>query len=384
MNNWLKPVRLKDVIPLVNGVFSHISDEEYVFKCDVTKQQLDYLLMASFANKTVAPVVDLLHEDERAQLTNQELETLATMMLGYYKPKWDKLGNIYDIQYDPIHNYLDEWEDSSDEENSKILEDDKSDTTTMNYGIQHTNTRTDNLTEVEDHNLGNSNERSFENYNEKTEYHSATTHIIDANNPMKEEIEYGKVDTRDDDLTKINTGEDTTNNSGTDTNSIWGFNSGNSVSSDSITHGLSSKHTISSTDPLTETNTGNQTHTLSGKDTKIETGSYDDSKSGHDDFSKTGKIKDAGTDTGTLTTNNTGTQTNNGSDVTTGTNTRVIDDDQSETGETHRDREGRHFGNIGNLTSQKMIEEEIELWKWNYIQSILNDARDFLTIQVYM
>ena len=375
MNNWLKPVRLKDVIPLVNGVFSHISDEEYVFKCDVTKQQLDYLLMASFANKTVAPVVDLLHDDERAQLTNEQLTSLASMLLGYYKPKWDKLGNIYDIKYDPIHNYLDEWEDSSDEENSKSIEDDKTDTTTMNYGVQHTNTRTDNLVEREDRALTSDNLRT-NNTSEATQYGKTDTETLN----LSEQTTYNSQNQRTDNLTKQNTGTQGTVGTDNNTNSIWGFNSGAAVNSDSSSGGNSSTRT----DNLTETDTGTVTDVKSGSDTVGKTGTDTHKLSGTDTTTNTGTISDAGSEGGYVSTSNTGTQTNNGSDNTTGTNTRVIDDDQSESGETHRDREGKHFGNIGNLTSQKMIEEEIELWKWNYIQSILNDARDFLTIQVYM
>lgn len=375
MSSWLKPVRLKDVVPLVNGVFSHISDDDYVFKCDVTKSQLDYLLMASFAQKTVAPVVDLLHEDERSQLTNEQLDTLASMMLGYYKPKWDKLGEIYGIKYDPIHNYLDEWEDAMDQDETRVVEDDKTDTTTMNYGVQHTNTRTDNLSEREDRSLTDSNTRTL-NTSEATQYGKRDTETFD----ITEEIVYNSQNERTDDLTKQNTGTQGTVGTENNTNSVWGFNSGNAVNSDSSSGGNNSTRT----DNLIETDTGTVTDVKTGSDTTTKDGTDTHALSGTDTTSNSGTITDSGTEGGYKTISNTGTQTNNGSDVTTGTNTRVIDDDQSESGNTHRDREGRHSGNIGNITSQKMLQEEIELWKWNYVQSILNDARDFLTIPVYM
>lgn len=56
----------------------------------------------------------------------------------------------------------------------------------------------------------------------------------------------------------------------------------------------------------------------------------------------------------------------------------VIDDDYT------RNREVTRSGNIGNITSQQMITQEIDLWKWNIIKSILEDVRDFTTIQVYI
>ena len=40
-------------------------------------------------------------------------------------------------------------------------------------------------------------------------------------------------------------------------------------------------------------------------------------------------------------------------------------------------------GNVGNITYQKMLQEEIELWKWNFIQQVLSDVRDFTTLQIY-
>ena len=421
ISSWLKPVKLKEVLPIVNGLFEHISDNDYVFKCDVTKAQLDYLLIANYAHKTTSPAVDLIHDedDARKQLTDEQMTTLAYMMLNYYKPKWDKLGAVYDVEYDPIHNYLDEWEDTMSQESEGSSEQDATHTDTINTTVTSTHTRTDNLSEETD--FGKVTTREFENsdettYNsssiheidgsnpmkEKTDYHSSSSHEIDSGNPMVKETEYGKGDLRTDNLRKTNTGEDATIHSGNNTDSVWGFNSGaNPVNSDRTTVGTTDTHRIGNDqgqNPLVEENTGTQSHTLSGSDIETSTGKYDDSKSGYDEKTNTGKYTDSkdgsdvvthdgtvtDTDDGSETVTNTGTQTNNGSDATTGTNRRVIDDTRQSSESTDRDRSGKHFGNIGNLTSQKMLKEEIELWKWNYVQSILEDARDFLTIPVYM
>ena len=48
-----------------------------------------------------------------------------------------------------------------------------------------------------------------------------------------------------------------------------------------------------------------------------------------------------------------------------------------------RVRDYLRTGNVGNITYQKMLQEEIELWKWNFIQQVLSDVRDFTTIQIY-
>lgn len=62
---------------------------------------------------------------------------------------------------------------------------------------------------------------------------------------------------------------------------------------------------------------------------------------------------------------------------TTGTETTVEGTDRS------RIRELTRLGNIGNLTSQQLITQEIELWRWSLIQQVLNDVKDFLTLPVY-
>ena len=62
---------------------------------------------------------------------------------------------------------------------------------------------------------------------------------------------------------------------------------------------------------------------------------------------------------------------------TTGTDTTVEGTDRS------RVRELTRLGNIGNLTSQQLITQEIELWRWSLIQQVLNDVKDFLTLPVY-
>ena len=62
---------------------------------------------------------------------------------------------------------------------------------------------------------------------------------------------------------------------------------------------------------------------------------------------------------------------------TTGTETTVEGTDR------RRIRQLTRLGNIGNLTSQQLITQEIELWRWSLIQQVPNDVKDFLTLPVY-
>lgn len=86
-----------------------------------------------------------------------------------------------------------------------------------------------------------------------------------------------------------------------------------------------------------------------------------------------------GTNTGTDTTENTGTQitdeTRNFQDLTEGKH--VSDNDYT------KKRDVTRIGNIGNITNQQMIQQEIELWRWNFIKTVLENVRDITTLAIY-
>ena len=374
-----RPKRMKDLIPLTNGIFGHMN---YTFRAEVTKGNLDLLFLSNYGQKNPSPIIEIIHEEdstaENDYLTSQELTTLAAAIVEMYGVKWDKLGDIYDIEYDPIHNYLDEWEDESSESGSTQQIDDRD--KEINYGrvdslagtrtddftvdrsvaSNDSSTRTDNLTELETRNLASGESRT----DNLTETHT-----------------YGKTSTRTDNLSEV-VDEDTTNsNTGSQDDAIYGFNSATAVGSNES----DTSDSGSGTRDVTTTNTGTQA--------TAETGS--------DGITNTGTQSTTGTDTGTVTTANTGTQQNTSSgtvsEITDTDGTRstsqintqsgkdTISDIISSSGNTEkeRDRSGRHFGNIGNLTSQKQILEEIELWRWNYMQEILNDVKEFCCLPVY-
>ena len=308
-----KAPEIRTVIPVINGVFSHMTG--YTFKADINKQQLDTLFIADYGRRNPTPIVDLIAEKYDVDLDDTLPETalaeLSQLMLGMYKPKWDKLGEIYDIEYDPIHNYLDEWEDEMEGSRNSTENVDEDTTETLNTTKATSNTRTDNLAE----NISDS--KSISN-------------------------------TRTDNLVELETRNLSHSNSGSDADNVFAFDSNNAV----------------------------------GKRTGSESGSGSDT--GTVNTANTGTQTNAGTETDTKSITNTGTQSDSGSIRDTGTISTDKDRDTEFSQTEGRERSGRHFGNIGNLTSQKQIQEEIELWKWNYMRSILKDAADFLCLQVYL
>ena len=371
-----QPTTIKKLFPKINGLFAHMN---YDFRAEVSKGSLDLLFVANCGMRNPSPIVETIHDEDETQLTSEELTILAGLLLETYKIKWDKLGEIYDIEYDPIHNYLDEWEDTSaenreltgstqrDDETKYGKVDTLSNTRTDNLSSartvddDRTVTRTDNLTELETRNLAGSDART----DNLTEQHT-----------------YGKSETRTDNLTEVVDQDGTNTDTGSAANNIYGFNSSTAVGADSS----SSSDSGSSTNDVTKTNTGTQTLANTGSDS----------------ISNSGTQSHTTSDTGTVTTANTGTQgvVTDGTlqDTTLNTGTRQLSQTDTLSGKdeysrdiathdvesTGRDRSGRHFGNIGNLTSQKQIIEEINLWRWNYVNSIIDDVKEFCTLPVYL
>ena len=166
---------------------------------------------------------------------------------------------------------------------------------------------------------------------------------------LVEEIEYGEeVDrtksgsgtnsnTRTDNLSEVMADarsieeERDMENSGTDTNqnNIYGFNSSSAVG---------------------ESNN-------SGSNSNLESGTITTSHSGN------------------MTTTNTGTQANSGSN----SYSETGGDDTSGT----RNREYTKEGNIGNISTQKLLNEELDLWKYNFILEIMRDVANFVSLPIY-
>ena len=238
--------RVKNRIPRENGIFAHMS---YVFP-DITADYLDTLLYSKYGNKLTSQLVEVFAFDDLGVLTNDSLNSLSNIILQMYKSKWDRLKRIYSIDYDPIHNYLDEWNDSSTgtENNSSNI--------SKNSNIS--NTRTDDLSET------------------------SSTSSNQSNN-----------------------------------NSVFAFNSETAVPTDTSSG--------TSGDNTTVANTG--TVTVSGSENH----------------------------TDTITEENSNSKT----------------------------RSGKHSGNIGNITTQQFIREEISTWKWNFVNEVIRDVINEIALPIY-
>lgn len=259
---------VKECFPMLNSIFSRMN---YALPMDPS--QMDLLFYTDFGLKTVSPLVVTLKGDD-ATLTNEKLILLATMLLNKYRNKWDRDKAVAQAEYDPMHNYLDEYSESG----------------SMSEDETATNSSTDTWVES-----------------------------IDANNTY----------TLTDNLTQVDSGSFSSTDAGTNSQNRFGLNSATSVG---VTEGADG-NTSSGTNGNTRTNTGTQTN---------------------------GEVRD---------------EDRNITDTKSGTNT--VDNDKSHS------KEGYHRGNIGNISTQKLLLEEIDLWRWNVVDEMLRDARDFLTIPIY-
>ena len=270
----MKTRKIKDCFPLVNGLWAHIN---YPFPeiFDVNPSQLDVLFLSNWSLRTTAPIIGMIHESEMTDvLSDTELTTLAEIVNGLYKHKWDKMMAVAELEYDPIHNYHDHLVET-------VGYSEEVDRTKSSSG-SNSNTRTDNLSEV-----------------------STDGRTITENRNVT--------------------------NSGSNSNEtgIYGFNSSSSVGQ----------------------NDG------SGSNSNTESGTVTTTHSGN------------------LTTTNSGTQSNAGSN----TYSETSGDDTS----SERNREYTKTGNIGNISTQKLLNEELDLWRYNFICEMMRDVANFVSLPIY-
>lgn len=153
----------------------------------------------------------------------------------------------------------------------------------------------------------------------------------------------------------------------------------------SETSNSSDNRTASGTD--TKTRTDNLSSTGSDSNTEKTTSTGNDSTFGFNSSSAVAtdadskEVNASGTTTSSLS--NTGTQKNE--EVSGGTDNSIKAGSLSKSYSIKNDvaKESKHTGNIGNLTTQQLVKQEIELWKWNYVESIVADLKSFLTLPIY-
>ena len=333
-----RTLKIKDCLPIVNGLWSHIN-YEFPDIFEVDSSQLDIMFLSNWSMRTAAPIIRVIHDNAvQYPLSSEELDTLAGIINGMYKHKWDKLMAVATAEYDPIHNY-------SDSLTETIQYSEEEDTSKTVSGT-NSSTRTDNLQEQQ------TDARQSQEVQNLTEQQTDGRQIQETKNLTETQTDEREItETRS--LT----------NSGSDSreNGIYGFNSSEAVG-DTNTEGSNSNTESGS---IVTNHDGDLTTRNTGTDTTVHSGNLTTTNTG----------TDTTTHSGTLTTANTGTQSSSGSM----SNSESADNDK--TGE--RTREYTKTGNIGNISTQKLLNEELDLWRYNFILEIMRDVANFVSLPIY-
>lgn len=409
----MKRVKIKECLPIVNGVWSHI-DYQFPEAFEIDSSQLDILFLSNWSMRTAAPVLNVIHTDESTtMLTDSELQTLADIINGMYKHKWDKIMDVAMMEYDPIHNFSDHLvegiEYSEDVSGSKSGSSSNSNTRTDNLTSTETDrrgytdtfnnsdTRTDNLTEGHSFNSKNTKDQKADGYTEQDLNKLGYTEQAAGSPAYTDQITDGHTQqdpnalgyTQQDENYKAYTEQDA-NNKKTTEEKIAGFNSsdysnGNKEITDvgkvytSQGKVNTSVGTVNTSQGRIESSQGKINTSVGKVSTSV--GTIEDAHSGSDTITNSGTetTSHSGTigrlNSGTLTEQNTGTQTNSGTGSSTETSSSGTDGE--------RTREYTKTGNIGNISTQKLLNEELDLWKYNFILEMMRDVINFVSLPIY-
>lgn len=284
------------------GIFSKMTTAPWAGV--VAPEDLDLMFILERGERRPAPFLEHFYDEDAGQIPDEKIEVIARLLLSRFNSQWEHLWKAYIAEYNPIYNV---------EEHT---------TETTNYG------RTDTKKTTEE--------------TKRTDDLSAST-------------EYGRKDTRTDELkdkTTRNSEEEGTD----DTTTTYGktqtqTNYKNGFNGDSANPELSDK-------------------------TTTEDG-------GSDKVTTTHNTSTNGTDT----TDHTGTQTQeaSGTDTIKNTGTQKIESKQDDSniagGSDTLERE--RSGNIGVTTSAQMITGEIELWKWDFFKQVFNNVCSVIASPLY-
>jgi hypothetical protein len=449
--------KVKDILPLTDGLFAHI---DYQF-WDFDASELDLLLLSRCGQRLPAPLLDIIQGQPddpcavRPRFTDSQLAQLGQLILRTYQFKWDKLGGLHAVEYDILKNYLDEYEE--------VMQDDDSSSLSKSANRAERAFETSQLASSTGSTVTQQTENSSETESiRKDDFSSDFTRASTDNTNRTDNLSEAKTEAEDTDITRtdnlsesINKTEDSTvtrtdnlldsgEHSNTDSQSHQGGNYTEQVTRELTSTGGQDGSTgvygFNSSQPVGDsTSEVDTTASENETTTKVISGTKSDSlsRSGSDEVSHTGTQETVTDGEGTSNKSNTGTQatvtdtdkssiklntgnqtvtetvsitdstvnTENQVDTTTSGGTSSASNESSQraassndttSGSTsqlaedsvinralNRARKYTHKGNIGNLTPQQLIKQEIDLWRWNFIEEVLNDVKNFITIPIY-
>lgn len=416
--------KVLQVIPLVDGIFSYM---DYTF-WDFTDAELDILLLSKMGQRPVSPLIDIIQgppEDicvPRPKLNSEQLAQLASIILKTFKPKWDRLSSLHSLDYDILRNYLDEYnevlkdsKDVSSQREQAFAKDSASSgvvSTTTGIEGQHDSVSSNNSTTDRSDSFGSTFSRA------STEGQTRTDNLSEVLDKAKSSTTL-RTDALED--REVSSGSDTKTIAGGDyqftksrvtqaagegasKSDVYGFNSlpdtpvGDSESVTTSTNAGSETSVESATGSKTETlakgttiatgHTGTQELLGNevGADVKVNTGTQQTSGtiSISDQTVTSDSQSNASLSHGAASSTDASTSTSDTSSEDSTSEVSRLTDSNEESAMLNRAKISIHKGNIGNFTPQQLIEQEINLWRWNFINEVFDDIKSLITIPIYI
>lgn len=353
------------------GIFAELSTlytmpwDEYLypdlFSIDPTFLDILYFGTNS-GSKFASPLVRKFLSD--GVLPASKVMVLAQIIYTKYALNWARLWDTVVAEYNPLNNY-----DITEERELSTTRDD---TKTRDGSV--TRTGTDSMRYGRIESTGES-----DDYSETVQYGKTdtTTHGKQVSDSLlhgeTETVTHGKSVT---DTTQHGKTDTTTHGKST-TDNAWkfGFNAGDNAPAPS------DRDTVQESGTTAVATTGTDT------ETEVESGTTTTGHSGTDartiGESGTTRVAGSGSDSTENSRTVDKTITNSGSDVQTknlldeNKETETLEHAGSETEEITRS------GNIGVTTTQKLVQEERELWMWNFFETVFSDLDTILALQIH-
>lgn len=313
--------------------------------------------------------------------------------IGVWGQKWyrtfDKWYKTINLNYNPLYNY-DRVENITDTEESNTTRNgSRTDGTSITENKTNTGTVTERSTYNSDITEAHTGNDTLTRTNDTEEQTNVDGSVTKSNNNTQTSRTNGTVTQSVDTLNKQTRNESTTNNGATTTHNVSAFNSNTPVfdSSDSLTGGSTTTVSYSGNAPDnvttttsvnygtangdTITNDGSETTSDDTTTTKTNTGTVTDATVyGSDvDTQKRGYDEDLRTDNLSQITTNTISGTGSNEDTTNGTKTITHDADI--------------HGLTGIFTKQNLINQELELAKFNLYDQIADCFINEFCIKIY-
>lgn len=359
------------------GIFSFLSknatDNPEYLSGDMSGLNWAYYFNHS-GHKYISPLVSSILKDD-TYLSDTKSDDLAKLILKICRPNWDKVYKALTIDYSPIENvdgYLSETTERTGTSNGTS---NLTDSGTDNHLHTGTDTETNNGTDK--HALSGTDTENLKGTDKDTKKDTIST-----NDTINEDIYHHRYEQHV---------EDNPNGKSTTHNKTYGFNSDSgSDDSESVVTVNQKITTLDRTLSVKTDGDGNVIKGDDGEPIKMPSKNSDQTER-----KETHKTTDDITDTlekDDTTTTNYGKVDTETIDITKATTYNSNDNETiniSHTGNNSTDTSGnekhelhRH-GNIGVTTNQQMINEELELRKHFFYETVFADLDKYLTLSIY-